>query len=330
RSSATDCFRFQQHWPRLPSALRRLVPGLVLLACIIGQSVIGPAREIRGSTTDWFSGKGERARKNAFIAAVPSGASVVAPLPYLSHLALRNQLYSLHYILKGLKTLSRAPFVPPPPTDYVLIDYADGATFDAGAGYYHPTMRTMGGRVIPSSDQLLHEFLRKASWESRSVDEMTILRRTEAAPATFVDFGNSIFQIGGHTRLVSIEKSTGQIVQGEPIEVIMRWVLQEPRESFPWLQLRFSPSGKAPLVMARGLCVPQAVTGCVEERWQITATSDLPAGDYVLDAFFSSHPEMAWAMARGGSPAVASELVPPVSLGTLRVLSRKQRDESVR
>ena len=29
----------------------------------------------------------------------------------------------------------------------------------AVAGYYHPTMKTVDGRVIPSSDRLLHEFL---------------------------------------------------------------------------------------------------------------------------------------------------------------------------
>ena len=59
---------------------------------------------------------------------------MIAPLPYLSHLAMREKLYSLHYILKGLKTLSRASYGPPPPMDFVLIDYGDTATFDASAG----------------------------------------------------------------------------------------------------------------------------------------------------------------------------------------------------
>ena len=48
---------------------------------------------------------------------------------------MREKLYSLHYILKGLQTLSHAAYEPPPPTDYVLIDYNDAATFDANAGY---------------------------------------------------------------------------------------------------------------------------------------------------------------------------------------------------
>src|SRR5438132_2383436 len=109
---------------------------------------------------DWSARRADRLRKNAFISPIPSQASVVAPLPYLSHLAMREKLYSLHYILKGLKTLSRASYQPPPPTDFVLVDYLDSATFDPRAGYYHPTMKTADGRIIPSSDRLLHEFLK--------------------------------------------------------------------------------------------------------------------------------------------------------------------------
>ena len=97
-------------------------------------------------------GKDERARKNAFSPESLPAASVVAPLPYLSHLATREELHSLHYILKGLRTLSRQSFTMPEPTEYVLIDYADSATFDREAGYYHPAMRTVDGRIIASSD----------------------------------------------------------------------------------------------------------------------------------------------------------------------------------
>jgi hypothetical protein len=125
----------------------------------------------------WSLKQSDRARKDEFISAIPAKASVVAPLPYLSHLALREKLYSLHYILKGLKTLSHATYDPPPPTDFVLIDYGDSATFDAGAGYYHPQMRTKDGRIIPSSDRLLEDFLNRASWQSRIDGKLVLLRR---------------------------------------------------------------------------------------------------------------------------------------------------------
>jgi hypothetical protein len=124
---------------------------------------------------DWPNHRADRARKNAFLQQIPANASVVAGLPYLSHLAMREKLYSLHHILKGLKTLSHATYEPPPPTDYVFIDYKDTATFDAGAGYYHPQMQTKDGRVIPSSDELLKKFLQQATdWQVTANDELIL------------------------------------------------------------------------------------------------------------------------------------------------------------
>ena len=68
------------------------------------------------------------------------GASVVAPLSYLSHLAMREHLYSLHFILKGLRTLSHAPYEPPAPTDFRF-----GRSNRLGHG-------RRGRGVLPSSD----------------------------------------------------------------------------------------------------------------------------------------------------------------------------------
>ena len=95
---------------------------------------------------------------------------------------MREKLYSLHYVLKGLKTLSRSTYEPPAPTDFVLIDYDDSATFDPEAGYYHPAMKTVDGRVIPSSERLLHEFLKRSSWSTNSTNELTLLRQVGSAP----------------------------------------------------------------------------------------------------------------------------------------------------
>ena len=67
--------------------------------------------------------------------------------------------------------------------DFVFIDYADSATFDAGAGYYHPAMKTVDGRVISSSDQLLHDFLKRAAWKTDSRNELTLMQKRAAAPA---------------------------------------------------------------------------------------------------------------------------------------------------
>src|SRR5207237_2968936 len=124
----------------IPVSIRRSIPLAVIAGCIAGQIFLGPAGSIIVTTKSWTSSAPDRARKAAFIREIAPGASVLAPLPYLSHLAMREKLYSLHYVLKGLKTLSRSTYEPPAPTDFVLIDYDDSATFDPEAGYYHPAM----------------------------------------------------------------------------------------------------------------------------------------------------------------------------------------------
>src|SRR5438132_12220209 len=175
---------------------------------------------------DWSARRADRLRKNAFISPIPSQASVVAPLPYLSHLAMREKLYSLHYVLKGLKTLSRSSYRSPSPPDFVLIDYRESATFDPGAGFYQPTMKTVDGRIIPSSDRLLHDFLKRAAWSADEQDELTLLRNLgspvtgeQSSPA---DDEPGVFSIGG-TRLISIG-TTGEVVsRSHPLEVRLRW-----------------------------------------------------------------------------------------------------------
>ena len=103
----------------VPSFVSRAAAWLVIIGCVVAQIWIGPVSRIVTPTADWFEAGQVRARKNAFIAQIPPASSVVAPLPYLSHLAMREKLYSLHYILKGLKTLGRSSYQPPSATDFV-------------------------------------------------------------------------------------------------------------------------------------------------------------------------------------------------------------------
>jgi hypothetical protein len=148
----------------------------MLGGCVITQALLGPLPEMWGELATYPAKRAERDQKNSVIAQIPADASVVAPLSYLSHLAMRERLYSLHFILKGLRTLSHASYEPPASTDFVLIDRTDSATYDAAAGFYHPAMKTRDGQVIPSSDELLEQFLSRADWEAKSTDGITLLR----------------------------------------------------------------------------------------------------------------------------------------------------------
>ncbi|PZR74394.1 MAG: hypothetical protein DLM73_08065 [Chthoniobacterales bacterium] len=310
-----------ERFPKTPNVVRLSVPWLVLMACVTSQFLLGPAGEIAATTAGWFREKENRARKEAFLREIPDDASLLAPLPYLSHLAMREKLYSLHYVLKGLKTLSRANYEPPPPTDFVLVDYEDSATFDPAAGYYHPAMKTVNESVIPSSDQLLHQFLTRASWTVTSSDELTLLRREKSAdrlpqPAPAPD---KVIEIGTQTRLLRIAKSSGTLAD-EGLEIEMSWSFQEPRDVFPWMFLKLTPRDRAgSIFLSRGLCAIEVARGSYEEKWLIHRSGRIPAGAYSVEAIFLENAKRFWPAKPGQRETQSPLLCPPIPLGELQV-----------
>jgi hypothetical protein len=314
-------------WMPVPVPIQRSLPFLIIAACVVAQIFLGPAGDIAATTANWFRGEQTRARKWAFVSQIPPGASVLAPLPYLSHLAMRENLYSLHYILKGLKTLSRSTYSPPPPTDFVLIDYGDSATFDAVAGYYHPAMKTIDGRVIPSSDRLLHEFLQRCSWTVRASDELTLLQQGKPAqtlPPSSLSSGKTV-EMGTGTALTGITKSADELTE-QGLEIKMSWNFQEPRDVFPWMFLKLTPRDhRNGIIISRGLCAPEATDGPYQENWRITPSKQIPEGDYGVEVFFVDNAKSIWAAKSGLPDAQGPLLSPPVSLGELKVAPGKSK-----
>jgi uncharacterized membrane protein len=308
-------------WPFVPARVRRSLPLLVVAACVVAQTLLGPASDIAATAANWSTGKQTRARKQAFIRQIPPEASLLAPLPYLSHLAMREELHSLHYVLKGLKTLSRSAYSPPPPTDFVLIDYDDSATFDPIAGYYHPAMKTADGRVIPSSDRLLHEFLRRCPWTVRTSDELTLLQQTKTAvesPPLTASSGGRV-EITAGTTLTAITKSSDELTE-QGLEVQLNWDFQEPREVFPWMFLRLTPRDRRNgIIISRGLCAPEALNGPYQESWRVTSSNQIPEGNYGVEVFFVDNARRVWATKSGRLDARTPLLSAPVPLGELRV-----------
>jgi uncharacterized membrane protein len=318
-----------QSWKLISATFQGSIPLLISLACLAAQSWLGPATEIASATSDWFSNRNDRARKSAFLSGIPAEASVVAPLPYVSHLALREKLYSLHHILKGLKTLSRSVFEPPPPPEFVLIDYGDSSTFDASSGYYHPTMKMTDGRIIPSSDQRLHDFLKQCPWVSYSFDELTLLQQRERP----IDYGSLrptagyVANLSGHTQLISITKSGDTASADGSLEIQMTWNLEPERDVFPWMFLRLTRYGdEKHAVLIRGLCAPEASAGTYSETWHITSLGKLPEGDYSLEAIFVDNTKRVWNEMTGIKSLQSTLLSPPIPLGNLRVSTRKAND----
>jgi uncharacterized membrane protein len=308
-------------WKRASESIPRALFGTVIIACVAAQIFWGPAAAIGSTTADWFAKASDRARKNAFIANISPQASVVAPFPYLSHLAMREKLYSLHHILKGLKTLSHQVYEQPPPTDFVLIDYLDSATFDAASGYYHPTMKTADGRIVPSSDRLLYDFLRRTSWVVNSLDELVLFRKGERTGPAQAASPQSVFEIATHTQLISITKSAGVLSNHDSVEIRLDWRFQGEREVFPWMLLRLTRrGGESAAFMTKGLCAPEAGDGPCEENWRITSVDGLASGDYSAEAIFVDNSKRAWSEATGQNNSASTLLSRAIPLGDLKVV----------
>lgn len=293
----------------------------MIAATAIAQVAVGPAEQMWQAAHDWQADAAGRRAKGKLVADIPRDASVVAPLPFLSHLATRENCYSLHFILKGLKTLSRARFDPPPPTDAVVIDYGDPTTFDAGAGYYHPRMRTAEGGVVESSDELLHEFLVRADWMVNASGSLARLTRTTATASTgdVTDSGDAV-PLGEGNLLVGIRRSPDVVQTNSAITFVLDWSLQAERTTFPWLDVIFTDSGGQRHAVTKGLCAVQVRAGPYRETWQVMPGEHLRPGTYNVEAHFFDNPKRVWARVGAGAPDSAALLSPPLPLGRITIV----------
>lgn len=275
---------------RLPR-LRRIPAWALAAGSAAGFLWLGPLR-LLPEELDLFSQRlAEHPWRAAQIAAIQSDAqaSVTASNGYLPHLAARSELYSLHHVLKGLVTLSEQRLPTPAPTDYVVIDYADYSTFSPQAGFYHPTMKTTKGDLVPSSDQLLHTFLTQAEWENDSLNAVTRLRRLGPAVPVSPEPASP-----DKTPAASLTSGPVRIAAGgEGIDLDLDWKFAVPRTEFRWLLLTASgPAGAAQIY--RGLARPEVTGGRTTERWKIRFPPNLPAGNYRLRLLITDRLRAEW------------------------------------
>ncbi len=303
-AEAVAWFGERPHVSKIPFRPLWSLPVLVLIGCAAGQAIIGPAgRGEPAGVADVLSAK-------KAISQVPPTASVIAPLPYLSHLAMREHLYSLHHVLKGLNTLSRSEYQPPANSDFVILDASDTATLDRGGGYFHPQMRMGDGRLVPSSERLLHEQMRQTTWVADLRNAVAIYRRgIQASVAVNEPAG---LEIAPGTQLISAKAA---LVEGG-LEVQLNWRFSGERSVFPWMELAvFSADGRPLRRIVKGLSAPDAVAeaGLSAETWHCT---ELDPGRYRLRADFVDHSHRLWS----GGGGLAS-----IDLGVIEIPPRNDR-----
>ena len=270
---------------------RDVVAGWMAVACAVCQLWFGPALRVFGTIAGAREAAWASAWKREMLKAIPADASVVAGIPYLSHLAKREKLHSLHHILKGLNTLSRTPYEPPPLTDVVIVDTGDVSTFDRAAGIFHPQMRTKTGLIVPSSDILLNDFLSRAQWNVASRNDLSVFSKT-TAPRVELPGGTGT-KIDEYQTFLGLESGTPR--PGDTKAFRFAWDITQERTWILWGSMLLKSESGQYYVMGKWPIAPGVETGRSVEIWAMRTDPSIPPGKYkcilrTYDPFDSDRP----------------------------------------
>ncbi len=255
---------------------RDVLAGWMLAACIACQLWFGPARSIYHTVATSGDALWEREWRSSMLISVERGASVTAGIPYLSHLAQRDSLHSLHHVLKGLKTLSRSAYDPPPPTDAVIMDTGDLTTFSRVAGYYHPARTLADGRVVPSSDMLLHDFFKRATWRVIARNGFSIFLKGEPTPTR--KQAPTGMKLDEHHELLAVDPFPP--LPGDSMLFSFTWQIAKGRGHVPWVSLFLRDANGKDFVISKGPVLPGSENGRFSETWSVRPPPGVPPGKY--------------------------------------------------
>jgi hypothetical protein len=254
---------------------RDVLAGWVAVGCAAGQLWFGPIKEVWHTVMGAGDALWAREWKSTMLAVVEKDASVTAGIPYLSHLTNRKQLYSLHHVLKGLKTLSRAEYKPPTGIDAVVMDTADRATFDPDAGYFHP-QRKMGERVLPASDLLLHHFMGQHPWHVVARNELAIY--LAGATAQQHGFSGEGRKLDEFHALIACEGMPPR--PGDSMLFAMSWEVKPKRQSLLAASLYLKSADGHLFLVGKGPIAPGVESGRFSEAWAVRPSPSVPPGKY--------------------------------------------------
>jgi hypothetical protein len=193
---------------------------------------------------------------------IPAEGSALAGLPYLSHLAKRDQLHSLHFTLRGPREPSRAGY-PPQMPDAVFLNAADTATFNRAKRHYHPTIVPETGPAIPDSEVLLHRYLRQATWRVYQRNAIAVFLRGEAAPPEAAT--------GEGRKLDEFHVLAGLETAPPPVpgalKLVFTWEVGKDRPFLPWVRVLLRGADGKEWTLDKGPAALGWENGRFREEW---------------------------------------------------------------
>jgi len=141
---------------------------------------------------------------------------------------------------------------------------------------------------MPSSDQLLNEYLRPARWQTQTRNAVALLRRGEPLPLPAVS--GALGEVCENTKLTDF-----LITKRLPgaWQIRMTWDFTGERRRFPWLMLVLS-DGKHTFPIVKGICAPEAGEGRYAEEWNVVFPNWMHAGYHEAFAEFYDGNSAIW------------------------------------
>lgn len=245
----------------------------VAVACAISQIWFGPGRAIAERLPGIRAKLAEREVQREMLALLPPDGSVMAGFPYLSHLAKREQLHSLHFTLKGSGTGGGLGY-PAQLPEAILMNVDDVATFDREPRHYHPAGRAPDGTATPDSEVLLHRYLLASGWQRYAKNSFTVFLKGEG-PKRENPVGEGPKLDGSHT-LAGIERLPGNAPG--TLKLLFTWELGTDRTFLPWARLDLIGAGGRQWEIKKGPVALGLEGGRYQEEWLLAPT--LPPGKY--------------------------------------------------
>jgi uncharacterized membrane protein len=245
----------------------------VAIACVVCQGFMGPAR----SLVETVLGAREKLRAKELqvemLSLIPAEGSAVAGIPYLAHLAKREQLHSLHFTLKGPQAASRAGY-PSQLPDALFLNAADAVTFDRSSRSYHSGLKGADGQATRDSEIFLHRFLLQGSWRVYSKNAISVFLRAEPVPHEAPT--NDGRKLDDFHTLAGLE--TMPAPAPGSLKLLFTWDLAKDRPMLPWVRLLLRAADGKEWQVDKGPAALGVEGGRFREEWLIAP--DLPPGKY--------------------------------------------------